>query len=391
MDVSQIFIASSGKALVLAEQLREQLNVADYCKAKLWADVSKDKESDTIIEMLEGACKEYDFGVIILSQDDVMVKEKGDTLKARDNCVFEAGLFMAAIGRKRCFLVNSVKQTDLPSDLAGIISIPFKEPQDFRDPSECKDKITSASTQIKNIIYKTGPIKDRPLSRESLLKREKKMNEDGELYEDQVVVASIQPPFDLDFETAQQIRHNIDGNIRYIYFFPGSTDTAQKIPLLLQLLLLASILDIDKAEARNYAKRLDKVKNNRDQILKDLRQICNNGSLKIYFRPTFPDLQYCIHNATNDKKAKMYVKHKEVFIEWEDGKDAYDFWTEARKKQGAEYPEPPKAVFHGTPGFNVKEGTFYTMLKREMGTYFPSMDEEIMKFCLDGPQDEKKN
>ena len=48
--------------------------------------------------------------------------------KARDNCVFEAGFFFATLGPDRCFLVNGVRNIDLPSDLGGVVSLPFKEP-----------------------------------------------------------------------------------------------------------------------------------------------------------------------------------------------------------------------------------------------------------------------
>jgi predicted nucleotide-binding protein len=55
-----------------------------------------------------------DFAVVILARDDVMVRETGDTLKAHDNGVLEAGLFMKVIGRERCFLVSSVERHDFP-------------------------------------------------------------------------------------------------------------------------------------------------------------------------------------------------------------------------------------------------------------------------------------
>jgi len=75
----KIFITSSGRTRVLAEKLRDTLTT-DY-KADLWNKVSKDKPSETRIEMLEEAAREYDFAVVILARDDVTGAKTDDTLK----------------------------------------------------------------------------------------------------------------------------------------------------------------------------------------------------------------------------------------------------------------------------------------------------------------------
>jgi hypothetical protein len=156
MDKSKIFIASSSRTLVLAEKLRHELDT-EYSHAKLWNEESRTQVGATIIEWLEDAQKQYDFAVVLLSKDDVLTSRDHQTLKARDNCVFEAGLFMSAIGRKRCFLVNSVHGKDLPSDLAGIISIPFKEPSDLQIRSACEAAIIPVASQLKDIMQVAGP------------------------------------------------------------------------------------------------------------------------------------------------------------------------------------------------------------------------------------------
>jgi hypothetical protein len=157
MDKSKIFIASSSRALVLAEKLRDELDT-EFSQATLWKEESKTQAGSIIIEWLESVPKGYDFAVTFLSKDDVLLTS-GDrqNLKARDNCVFEAGLFMSAIGRKRCFLVNSVSQSDLPSDLGGIISIPFKEPPNLQDRRACALAILQVAGQLKDIVQRVGP------------------------------------------------------------------------------------------------------------------------------------------------------------------------------------------------------------------------------------------
>src|SRR5208337_2448458 len=129
--------------------------------------------------------------------DDVMTVGGGEARKARDNCVFEAGLFMSAIGRERCFLVNSVSPSDLPSDLGGIISTPFDEPADLTDRSACAKAIAGAAANLKDIIQRMGPrpFHDRVplLSVDEVFKRERPQSDGGDLVDGRVVVCDTQP------------------------------------------------------------------------------------------------------------------------------------------------------------------------------------------------------
>ena len=242
MDRSQIFIASSGRTLVLAEILRDEL-ATDFCQATLWSEEGRLQPGSTIIEMLEGAAQQYDFAVIILARDDVLTSGAGEVLKARDNCVFEAGLFMSAIGRKRCFLVNSVEQSDLPSDLGGVISIRFKEPSDLRDRKACTDAIRQAAAQLKNIIQRDGPSPRHTtlpvLSVDEVFRRERPISEGGELVGGNVVVCDTQPWAEITL--AVTVRRNMDHGTRYLYFLYFSDDTVEKICQCLQIISWAGL------------------------------------------------------------------------------------------------------------------------------------------------------
>ena len=376
MDKSRIFIASSGRTLVLAEKLRDELQT-EFCEARLWSEEGRSQPGATIIEMLESSAENYAFAVIILARDDVMVKGTGDTLKARDNCVFEAGLFMKALGRERCYLVNSVEQRDLPSDLGGIISLPFKEPTDLQNRDQCKEAIKSVAGIIKDAVQRDGRMRKRPLSKDELMMREKQKC--GDLREDQVVVASIQP-IELDYKAALQVKTNIDAGVSYVYFFRGDADGATKICKLLQMMLLAPMLDPKKAD--DFAMRASKMTEEPIQrkIVEDLKQICDRESLKIFLLPEAPSLQYCIHNATSIYHAKLYFKRGDVFIEWEEGTGAYNFWRGERQK--LKIASPPRGVFYGVSGFDMKE-SFDKSLKREVVKFFPGIHEQVTKLCFD--------
>ncbi len=57
--------------------------------------------------------------MLILTPDDLVLMRGEATKVARDNVLFELGLFMGALGRDRTFIVCEESVT-LPSDLAGI-------------------------------------------------------------------------------------------------------------------------------------------------------------------------------------------------------------------------------------------------------------------------------
>jgi hypothetical protein len=383
MSKSKIFIASSTRSLVLAENLKKEL-ATDYSAAEVWTEASRAANSQTIIEMLESSCEEYDFAVILLTQDDQKVSDGVEKLKARDNCIFEAGLFMAAVGRKRCFLVSSVNPGDLPTDLSGLILIPFVEPADPQKHQECQDAIFPASMQIKSRVQDVGPVENRRLSRGVLLQREKKRSEGGDLYEDQVVVASIQP-LEVTYAAARQIRKNVDGNIRYVYFIPASDECAEKICLLLQLVLLAGVFGTE-SDADSYQKRRQMVQQDPAGIFQKLERLCRDGSIQVFFLAVTPEMQYCIHNATDETNARQYVKHRDEFIEWASGKEAHQFWVDVKqRKPEVSDPKPPYALFHGLAGVEVRDGAFFRSLQREIGRYFPGIEERVLDLCLKGP------
>jgi hypothetical protein len=384
MDKSKIFIASSERTHDFAAMLRDELNKAEYCEANTWKDAIGTAGAQAKIEALEQWIKEYDFAVIIFSKVDMLVKESGEDMKTRDDCVFEAGLFMAAIGRNRCCLISSVEKNDLPSDIGGITLLKFTEPDNLGNIDQCRRPVQNVAGFIRPWIQRDmgRGVANRPLSYDALLKRGQLQSSGGELKEDQVVVASVQP-LELGYEGAKQVRLNLDDNISYVYFFQANTDAADKIPQLLQLVLLAGFLE--KKDAASFTTRCDLVTTHRDEIVKALKDICLNDKLNIFFIKESLDLQYCIHNATSDTMARLYLKHGHDFIEWASGLQAYRFWRAMREKTGACDPALPDAVFHGARDFELNEGPFLRSLRSSMRKYFRDIADEVMELCLGGP------
>ena len=383
MEKSKIFIASSGRAIGLAEILRDELST-DFCEACIWSEESKNKISLTIIEMLEKASKEFDFAVVILIRDDVDFRETGDEAqrKAVYNCIFEAGLFMGTRGRERCFLVTDVKSSDLPVYLNGIIYAPFDGLKDLTNREECRKAVLKTSVAIKDAVQRMGRLIEREclplLSVEELFKREKSIVDGGDLDEGLVVVADLQPR--VRYEFAAQVKRNLDHGVRYVYFFPANIDGAQKICWLLQMVLLAELFK-DIKEADSFQNRLKVIRENRDRVRSNLQEICTRDSLNICFMQDDPALQFRIHNATSREKAKLYLSYGRGFIEWVGGERAVNMWSYMKQWY---IESKTEAIFHSTTPLMVdrdREGRFKNSLIEELKRHFPEIHEEVTRLC----------
>ena len=90
------------------------------------------RSSQTLIEALETKTyKNSAFGIILMTPDD-WGYEKGSeqdadpSPRARQNVIFEMGMVIASLGRKRCAILKK-QNLDLPSDIEGVIRYDFKE------------------------------------------------------------------------------------------------------------------------------------------------------------------------------------------------------------------------------------------------------------------------
>jgi predicted nucleotide-binding protein len=78
--------------------------------------------SDNTIDSLLATFPDVDFGAFVLSPDDkTTMRERGFEV-ARDNVLFEAGLFMGSHGKSRTFLITprDSKNFHIPTDLLGL-------------------------------------------------------------------------------------------------------------------------------------------------------------------------------------------------------------------------------------------------------------------------------
>jgi hypothetical protein len=384
MDKARIFIASSEKVYDFADMLRSAINESDACEADTWRDAFKRTGAETKIEVLEASVKAYDYAVIIFTKADLL--STGQGLKSRDDCILNAGMFMATLGRQKCVLLSSVEKDALPSDLGGIIVQKFNEPEDFSNYDKSLRAIQNATSLIRGWVQRTAISRNsanRPLTHDQILERERLQKFGGMLYEDQVVVASLQPRV-MQYQAAKQVRANMENNIKYLYFFYGNLDAAEKVPQLLQMVLLADFLE--EKDADSFPTRRELIASHSNEILELVEKMCSDDELNIFFLGDRVYPEFSIHNAASDKFARLYFKRDDdQFIEWACGEKAYQFWRMTKERNNVEEQDVPYAIFHPGRDFGTNEGAFHKNLRMAMRRYFGDIAEDVMGLCANGP------
>ena len=114
-----VFIGSSVEGLSIANAIQQGLQRFTY--PKVWAQGVFGVSSITIDALLEQVAQN-DFGVFVMTPDDVTNIRKANYHAARDNVLLEASLFMGRYGKKRVFLVKPMATADfhIPTDLLGL-------------------------------------------------------------------------------------------------------------------------------------------------------------------------------------------------------------------------------------------------------------------------------
>ncbi|MEI8020406.1 MAG: nucleotide-binding protein, partial [Schlesneria sp.] len=122
------FIGSSTEGLPIANKLQAALEYDLECI--VWNQGTVFGLGDATLESLESAVKHYDFGIFVFTPDDSL-HTRGETRPvARDNVVFELGLFVGQLGRRKAFVVHPRNgAVAIPSDLHGITTATYDPTQ----------------------------------------------------------------------------------------------------------------------------------------------------------------------------------------------------------------------------------------------------------------------
>ena len=122
-----LFIGCSSESRDIA--YAAQRNLEDVAEVVVWTQGIFEL-TKSYLESLLDALDDTQFGVFIFGADDLTRIRGAQVTTARDNVVFELGLFIGRLGRERSFVITpkDVEHFHLPSDLLGINIATFQPP-----------------------------------------------------------------------------------------------------------------------------------------------------------------------------------------------------------------------------------------------------------------------
>jgi len=147
-----VFIMSSAEALPIARAVQESF-LHDPFAITVWTD-GVFRASQYPIESLVRQLDLSDFAVAIAQPDDLVLTRDVLRMTPRDNVLFELGMFIGRLGRHRSFLLEPLKEgVQLPSDLSGITTIPYKTGPE----KDLLSLLGPACNQLRRLFKEMGP------------------------------------------------------------------------------------------------------------------------------------------------------------------------------------------------------------------------------------------
>ena len=144
----RVFIGSSSEGLEVAKYVKSYLGHEFECY--LWTDdIFKNNES--VFETLLKSASLFDFGIMVATKDDFLTSRGAEFDTARDNVVFEYGLFLGRVGPGRAFVIQE-EGTKLPSDLYGITTPRFEKTANLVHADKLNNELRKISKVMKEKI-----------------------------------------------------------------------------------------------------------------------------------------------------------------------------------------------------------------------------------------------
>ena len=139
----KLFIGSSTEGLKVAETIKSiiEKQCGNWINVNLWNGGDVFTLNAGTLESLVKATLQYDYAVLVATNDDIVESRGNQKSAARDNVIFEAGLFMGSLGNDRTFIVAD-KAINLPSDFNGTTVCYYSQNENDNLDNACNIIIT---------------------------------------------------------------------------------------------------------------------------------------------------------------------------------------------------------------------------------------------------------
>lgn len=146
----RVFIGSSSEQMHIARAI--EINLASDHEPTVWDEGIFELSKDTLSGLID-RLDVSDAAVFVLAPDDVTQLRQQSFDVARDNVVFELGLFIGRLGRERTYFVvpRGQAKLHLPSDLLGLVAAEYDP---ARSDGNWEASVSPACTRIRASLQK---------------------------------------------------------------------------------------------------------------------------------------------------------------------------------------------------------------------------------------------
>ncbi|PZS78322.1 cyclic nucleotide-binding protein [Stenotrophomonas maltophilia] len=148
----RVFVMSSVEALPVTRLLVQHFEHDPFLTV-VW-DHGVFRAANYTLDELEAQLEQADFAIAVAHADDMVISRGDEWPVMRDNVVFELGMFIGFLGRRRAFLMEPREdKLKLPSDLAGLTTVPYR----YKPGADARALLAPACEEIRARILAAGP------------------------------------------------------------------------------------------------------------------------------------------------------------------------------------------------------------------------------------------
>lgn len=151
--IPRVFIGSSTESRRAALAVKKAMN--RVAEAIVWTQGNVFEPGKFTLESLEEQSRRSDFAVMVFAPDDVIFCRGKRQAGPRDNVIFELGLFIGAMNRKRAFVVAPRgKKLKIPTDILGTNMVMYS----VGGGKSLEESIDQACEMIRTVVLKSGAL-----------------------------------------------------------------------------------------------------------------------------------------------------------------------------------------------------------------------------------------